>query len=405
MIAAMAESLAVNLGVRRQRIAVSTQLFLGILAWALVASVAGGQTHPALGAKAIDRVIRAQVDSGFAGVVLVAHGDSVLLRRAYGVGKNRPTLTSAFWIASVTKSFTAGAVLALQRAGRLSVRDSLYRFFPDAPKDKRTITLHQLLTHTAGFGGTYTGGGFISRTSAVRAILGQQLSYAPGHGYRYGDDDYELLAAVVEVVSGRTWQDVVQRRLLDPMGLRHTGFWCGPWRSARRPVGAADGSRTDCDTRHPDWGHRGANGMFATIDDLRTWTTAVWNGGRSASSFPEVTIPHVFVRREGLFQVYTGYGVRLYVVNDGVVEVMHSGSGDDGHTAIVRQLRAGWTIIVLSNAGLHKDTTWSSYVATQIAPRGPEAFGLRAPNVERSLQQTGDLRWLAALSLISLARC
>jgi CubicO group peptidase (beta-lactamase class C family) len=348
---------------------VRTQLVVGILAGAVTASVARGQARALLTADAMDRAIRAQVDSGFAGVVLVAHGDSVVLRRAYGVGAHRPTVTSAFWIASVTKGFTAGAILALQQAGRLSVRDSLYRFFPDAPTDKRTITIHQLLTHTAGFGSTYTGGGFVSRTSAVRAILGQRLSYAPGHGYRYGDDDYELLAAVVEVVSGRTWQDVVQQRLLLPLGLRHTGFWCGPWRSVPRPVTAADGSRTACDTGQPDWGHRGANGMSATIDDLRTWTTAVWNGGRGASRFPDVAIPYVAVRREGSFEVYAGYGVRLYVVNDDVVEVMHAGSGDDGHTAIVRQLRAGWTIIVLSNAGHHKDTTWSSYVATQIAPR------------------------------------
>jgi CubicO group peptidase (beta-lactamase class C family) len=319
----------------------------------------------------MDRVIRAQVDSGFAGVVLVAHGDSVVLRRAYGLGERRASDTSAFWIASVTKSFTAGAILTLRREGRLSLSDSLHRFFPDAPTDKRTITIHQLLTHTAGFGGTYTGGGYSSRTSAVRAILAQRLAYPPGRGYRYGDDDYELLAAVVEVVSGLPWQDVVQRRHLDPIGLRHTGFWCGPWRRVPRPVPAADGSRTQCATGQPDWGHRGANGMSATIDDLRTWTAALWNGESGAVRFPEMTMRHVAVRREGRLQVYAGYGVRLYAVDGDIVEVMHAGSGDDGHSAIVRQLRAGHTIIVLSNAGHHKGTTWSSYVATQIAPREP----------------------------------
>jgi CubicO group peptidase (beta-lactamase class C family) len=162
---------------------------------------------------------------------------------------------------------------------------------------------------------------------------------------------------------------VVQRRILDPIALRHMGFWCGPWRAVPRPMPAADGSRTQCATGQPDWGHLGANGMSATIDDLRTWTTALWNFRSGAGRFPEMTMRHVAVRREGRLQVYAGYGVRLYAVDDDIVEVMHAGSGDDGHTAIVRQLRTGQTIIVLSNAGHHKGTTWSSYVATQIAPR------------------------------------
>jgi CubicO group peptidase (beta-lactamase class C family) len=311
------------------------------------------------------------VDSGFAGVVLVAHGDSVVLRRAYGFGKNRPTETSAFWIASITKSFTAAAVLALQQDGRLSVQDSLYLYFPRAPADKRTITIHQLLTHTAGFGRTYTGGGLMTRASAVRALLQQPLAYPPGHGYRYGDDDYELLAAVVEVVSRRPWRYVVQERLLDSAGLRHTGFWCGPWSGVPRPVAAADGGRTQCAAEGTDWGHKGANGMSATADDLLMWARAIWHPGHGASRFPEITIPHVLVRQEGSLQVHAGYGVRLYLVDGNVVEVMHSGSGDDGHTAIVRQLISGWTIVVLSNAGQHNGTTWSSYIATQIAPRGP----------------------------------
>src|SRR4029079_5167933 len=122
-----------------------------------------------------------------------------------------------------------------------------HRFFPSAPSDKRSITIQQLLTHTAGFGSTYTGGGILSRASAIRAILDQSLAYAPGAGYRYGDDDYELLAAVVEEVSGKTWEDLVQRELLDLIGLRHTGFLCDRRHDLPRPIAAADGARTQCE--------------------------------------------------------------------------------------------------------------------------------------------------------------
>jgi CubicO group peptidase (beta-lactamase class C family) len=229
------------------------------------------------------------------------------------------------------------------------------------------ITIHQLLTHTAGFGSTYTGGGLLSRTSAVRAILSQPLTSPPGQRFLYGDDDYELLAAVIEVVTGRSWENTIQRRILDPIGLTQTGFWCGPWRNVPRPVAAADGTRTECAAGHADWGHKGANGMSATADDLLRWTSTLWHFGRGASRFSAITSSHIFVRREGSREVHYGYGVRLYYEKNKLVEIAHTGSGDDGHTAIVRQLASGLTIIVLSNAGQHGGTTWSSYVATRLA--------------------------------------
>jgi CubicO group peptidase (beta-lactamase class C family) len=334
---------------------------------ALTTSGIAAQSRPTIDVKSLERVISAQVDSGFSGVVLVAEGDSILLRRAYQSSATHVTDTSAFWIASITKSFTAAALLRLQVQGRLSVHDSLPRFFPDTPADKRAITLQQLLTHTAGFGATYTGGGIISRADAVRQILAQPLIYDPGRGYKYGDDDYELLAAVIEVVTGRPWRDVVQRELLNPIGLQHTGFWCGPWTDrSHQPV--ASGS---CDTTvAADWGHRGANGMAATADDLLAWTRALRSAKHDGTrEFGAIETPQVWVRREDPFDISYGYGARLYTSRRKVAEVMYSGSGDDGHTAMIRELASGVTIIVLSSAGQHHGTTWSAYVAQRLASR------------------------------------
>ncbi|HEV7593484.1 MAG TPA: serine hydrolase domain-containing protein [Gemmatimonadaceae bacterium] len=338
---------------------------------ALTTSGALAQSPGAIDTVFLNRAIRAQVDSGFTGVVLVADGDSVILRRAFNSRATHLGETSAFWIASITKSFTAAAVVRLQTQGRLTVRDSLSRFFPSAPVDKRAITLHQLLTHTAGLGGTGTGGGVVERTGAVRRILAQQLIYPPGDGYRYGDDDYELLAAVIEVVTGRPWQEVVQHELLDPARLRHTGFWCGPWRNLPRPVASVDGVRSTCGKgAAADWGHRGANGMAATADDLLAWTRVLRSETRGGTrEFAAIDTPQVLVRHEGRFDISYGYGARIYTSRGKVAEVMYSGSGDDGHTSIIRQLASGITIIVLSSAGEHHGTTWSAYVAAQLGSR------------------------------------
>ena len=155
------------------------------LALALAPHVAAAQTRtPRVpDARAADSIARAQADSGFSGVVLVALGDSVILHRAYSMGRVPLTPSSAFHVASMTKGFTAAAILRLQEQGKLTVRDSIARFFPDAPADRRGVTIHQLLTHTAGFPRAWAGADIADRDSAVRAILSRPLDRAPGTGF------------------------------------------------------------------------------------------------------------------------------------------------------------------------------------------------------------------------------
>ena len=307
-----------------------------------------------LDAPTLDRIVRAQRDSGFRGVVLVAVGDSVVLRRAYGPASL--AVGTPFWIGSITKGFTAAAVLSLVREGRLAPDDSIARFIADAPAEARAITVRQLLTHTAGFAQRYAGGGIVDRAAAERAILAGSLAYRPGAGYRYGDDDYELLAAIIERVTGEPWSAVVRRRVLAPADLRHTAFWCD---------GAPRTPRARCAPRGADYGHRGANGMASTADDLFRWARYL----ARTPALAAIETPQITVRREGALDVAYGFGARLYVRDGRVVEAFHSGASDAGHTAVVRRLASGVTIVVLSDAGPHAGTTWASYVAARLAPR------------------------------------
>jgi CubicO group peptidase (beta-lactamase class C family) len=309
----------------------------------LAAATPGASQTPAR----LEAVARAQADSGFSGVLLVARGNTVVAEKAYSPRTGKPlSVSTRFNIGSMTKGFTAAAILRLRSQQRLRFSDPISRFFPHAPEEKRGITVFHLLTHTSGLRGHSAGTGIVRRNGAVNAILSQPLDYPPGTRYRYMDDDYQLLAAIIEVASGTTWEDYITREILRPARMRSTGFQGG------------------------DWGHKGANGMRSTARDMYRWLTGIHDEklfGLAESR--ELESPLMHVRSEPPFEIHYGYGTRVYIRNGRVAEVMHSGSADAGNSGIARLLSDGTIVVVLSNAGLHRGIAWSSYLASRLVPR------------------------------------
>ncbi|HEX9220522.1 MAG TPA: serine hydrolase domain-containing protein [Gemmatimonadaceae bacterium] len=295
----------------------------------------------------LEAIARAQADSGFAGVILVARDNTVEMEKAYSPQTGKPlSVSSRFNIGSMTKGFTAAAILRLRSQRRLSFSDPISRFFPHAPESKRGITVFHLLTHTSGLRGHSAGAGIVRREGAVNAILAQPLDYPPGTHYRYMDDDYQLLAAIIEVASGVTWEKYITTELLRPARMRSTSFQGG------------------------DWGHKGANGMRSTTRDIYRWLTAIRDGrlfGRAETL--ELESPLMHVRSDPPFEIHYGYGARVYVRNGRVTEVMHSGNGDAGHSSIARVLSSGTILVVLASSGQRRGTTWATYVAQRLLPR------------------------------------
>jgi CubicO group peptidase (beta-lactamase class C family) len=295
----------------------------------------------------LDAIVRAQADSGFAGVVLVARDSVVLFEKAYPPPTGKQLgLGTRFNIGSMTKGFTAAAMLRLRSQHRLSFNDPISDFFPYAPAAKRGITIFHLLTHTSGLRGHSAGTGIMRREGAVNAILSLPVDYPPGTHYRYSDDDYQLLAAIIEVASRSSWEDYVKRELLDPAHMTATGFQGG------------------------DWGHKGANGMRSTARDIFRWVNSIQDARLFArAESVELESPLMHVRSEPPYEIHYGYGTRVYVRNGRVAELMHSGSGDGGNTGIARVLADGTIVVVLSNSGMRRGTTWASYVAQRLVPR------------------------------------
>ncbi|HEY7409281.1 MAG TPA: serine hydrolase domain-containing protein [Vicinamibacteria bacterium] len=165
----------------------------------------------------------------FTGAVLVSRGNKVLFSKAYGMANwelgvaNTPR--SRFHLASLTKMFTAAAILLLEERGKLSTSDPVSRFLPDYPNGNR-IRLEHLLTHTAGVPNAKFSRGedrmSYSTAELVAKFKDAPLEFEPGARTRYSNANYNLLAHIVETVSGQKYGAFLKANVFDPLGMTST---------------------------------------------------------------------------------------------------------------------------------------------------------------------------------------
>ena len=232
-------------------------------------------------AQRIAPVVEVAAREGFAGCVLVRDGKVIALERAVGAvdrdGQVPATIDTVFGVASVSKQFAAVAILQLEEAERLKLNDPITRFIPDAPEDKRAITLHHLLTHTAGLGEDYAADEKSDRNEAIRAILAVPLESAVGERFGYSNDGYTLLAAIVEIVSGVDYDKYLHDRIFEPAGMARTCVWREL--ADRKPPDVADLLRDISRVGDAiNWGFRGPSGVHTTIHDLDRYWSALHSG-------------------------------------------------------------------------------------------------------------------------------
>lgn len=307
-------------------------------------------------AQGVDRFVSGETASGFAGSVLLAKDGEVVLHKGYG---QAITPETPFWVASISKQFTAVAILKLAEQGKLSVDDPITKHLPEAPEDKRGITIHQLLTHTSGFQQKYAADGITDRQEAVRALLAQPLKFAPGQGFAYSNDGYSLLAILVEVVSGEPFETFLERRLFAPAGLSSTGFWGGPGHERVAPI---PGEVSESN-RRPNWGFRGATGIYSTTGDLYRWYQALQeNRVLSEESRKKLLAPHVALGGTE----HAAYG--WFLTSAPRSSVWTRGTESFGHNAVVMAYPGeGIVLVAASNAGEHERVSRTRKLAADLA--------------------------------------
>jgi len=231
-------------------------------------------------AVAADSALRAMEKAGFSGVVLVVDKGAVVLRKGYGLAARERkvpfTPGTVVQIGSNTKDFTAVAILQLQEQGKLRLSDSLGRFFPQAPADKRAITLNQLMEHSSGFEPNLAGGDFrtLARDQFLALAFASKLIYAPGQGERYSNLGYSMLAAVIEVVTGDSYGSYLQKNIWQPLHMQWTGLLFPQYDTAAMAHGynGSQDEGTMLDRPHakdgPYWNLRGNGGFLSTVGEM-----------------------------------------------------------------------------------------------------------------------------------------
>ena len=303
-------------------------------------------------AEDLDRFLQAEVDSGFAGSVLVAKDGRILLHKGYGTfdpepGRTEPVSTrTPFWIASVSKQFAAAALLTLAESGVLTLQDSLPRYFSSVPPEKQGIRIEQLLDHTAGLARNYAADGIQDRVQAVDAILAVPLAHPPGTEFGYSNDAYNLIAAVVEIASGMPFETYLSERLFAAAGLRSTGFW-GPHEHSE--VAVIRSAQVDSASLRPNWGFRGGTGMYSTTADLYRWNAALEDGRVISKAGAKALFDSHTRTKKG---IGVGYGWFTSRTGAGTPKRWTRGYEQFGHGAVLAVYpEEHVVIIVASNAG------------------------------------------------------
>jgi CubicO group peptidase (beta-lactamase class C family) len=315
--------------------------------------------------------------------LLVMDHDEIVYRKCYGLADletHRPiTADTSFYLASISKQFTAMAIMLLAEQGRLSFDDRLLAYFPRFPSWGAEITLRHMLHHTSGLPDYFalfkppeadelnlardmsgvTNGDVLERTMASAGP-----EFPVGTKYAYGGTSYVLLAMIVAMVSGQSFADFLKANVFDPLGMKHTVVYDAS-RPARHKLAHGYWQEKGQFER---WDYpllnAGDGGLFSTIDDLFLWDQAL----NTERLVPKAGLERAFTSGTTNDGAPVGYGFGWYTnvfpyLSDterkqllglggpGLRHVAHGGSLITYYNYMFRLLDSRRTIIVLTNRG------------------------------------------------------
>jgi CubicO group peptidase (beta-lactamase class C family) len=301
----------------------------------------------------MQQVVAADADKGeFMGAVLVARDGQVLLDRGYGSANLEWKIPNdgdtKFRLGSITKQFTAAAILLLLERGKLSLDAPIKAYLPDAPAAWDKVTVRHLLSHTSGIP-SFTSFDDYSKSRPLPATLDsltarfrdKPLDFQPGEKWNYSNSGYILLTAIVEKMSGQPYAAFITDNIFKPLGMADSGY---DSHAAVLPHRASGYSRSPKGPVNADYIDmtipQGAGALYSTTHDLLKWTTGLAEGKLlKPQSVQAMATP-----------VKDGYGLGVFIANaDGATVINHGGGIEGFNTWLGYDPDRKLTVVVLGN--------------------------------------------------------
>lgn len=301
----------------------------------------------------MSEVVKAQsAGDRFMGSVLVAKDGAPVFEQSSGWAniewKIPNTAVTKFRLGSMTKQFTAAAILLLEEQGKLKVEDPLSKFIPSAPEAWKPVTLYHLLTHTSGIPsftdfpeyGTWK----LSPESPAQMmahIRDKPLDFTPGEKFKYSNSGYVLLGWIVELASGQSYETFLREHVFRPLGMNDSGYDSNTAVIPQRASGYVPGSAGLTNAPYIDM-HvpGGAGALYSTTADLLRWTQGLFGGKLlSAASLEKMTTP---------FKSSYAFGLGVSTVKKHKV-IAHGGAIEGFNSQLTYYPEGKVTVVVLAN--------------------------------------------------------
>ncbi len=302
--------------------------------------------------------------------VLVTRGDEVLYHRQAGYadveGKTWVDGQTLFRIGSVTKQFTASAILKLVEMGKLELDDPLEKFIPGFPKGDE-VTIHHLLTHTSGIKSYTDQPSFLKRVTSpvipaelVKEIQELGYDFEPGEQWKYNNSAYYLLGYLVEHVSKMSYGKFLSKHLFKPAGMKNTGVYNNKKSHSNEALGYAmevEGGIKKALDWQMSWAGAAGN-LYSTAEDLEKWNRTLFSG--KVLSKESLQKAHAKVKLNDGSEHPYGYGWGLNEYR-GLRRIGHSGGLHGFLSYLVYYPSIEGTIVVLSNCSPPKNVVPGSF--------------------------------------------
>jgi len=308
----------------------------------------------------IESLLTEYESAGFSGTVLVELEGKKVISRGYGFRNNelreKNSPNTIFDIGSLTKQFTASAILKLEMQGKLSTSDKITKYFNNVPLDKASITIHDLLRHQSGLqsnvGGDYEP---ITESAFIDSVMKSNLLFEVGSDFSYANIGYSLLALIIEKVSGQAYEQYLYSDLWKPSGMEETGYSRPDFNKNLIAVGYNRSSEPWGKPTEKEWNGKtpflhllGNGGILSTTEDLYKWHQILMTD-KVLSKSAKDKLYHPLIRSNENADAIYGYGWDVYKTKRGTYRVWHNGTNNIFYADFMRFIDEGVTLILMSN--------------------------------------------------------